>query len=105
MLDRDADRAPRSGHSLFFFLKLSIHLIKLAHLAIGSPTQVALPGVSQVEMRDLLEAPGSVEARGEFIGERLILDKAVRVCGADGLFVKMLGIELAALDACDLRAH
>src|SRR5438034_728955 len=38
-----------------------MELIDLAHLAIGSPTQVALPGVSQVEMRDLLEAPGCVE--------------------------------------------
>ena len=56
-------------------------------------------------MRDLLETACRVEARGEFVGERLIVDKAVRVCRADGLFVKMLGIELAAFDACDLRAH
>src|SRR5882724_2008933 len=56
-------------------------------------------------MRDLLETTCRVEARGEFVGERLIVDKAVCVCRADGLFVQMLGIELPALDACDLRAH
>ena len=32
------------------------------------------------------------------------MDKAVFVCRADGLFVKVLGVELAAFDACDLRA-
>ena len=55
-------------------------------------------------MRDLLEATRRVEARGQFVGERLIVDKAVCVCRADGLFVQMLGVELAAFDARDLRA-
>ena len=39
------------------------------------------------------------------IGERLIVDKAAFVCRADGLFVKMLGVELAAFDACDLSTY
>ena len=56
-------------------------------------------------MRDLLETTCRVEACSDFIGERLVVDKAVCVCRADGLFVKMLGIELTALDAGDLRAH
>ena len=56
-------------------------------------------------MRDLLETACRVEARSEFVGERLIMDKAVRVRRADGLLVKTLGIELAALNACDLGAY
>ena len=56
-------------------------------------------------MRDLLETTCRVEARGEFVGERLIVDKAVCVCRADGLFVKVLGVGCAAFYACDLRAH
>ena len=45
-------------------------------------------------MRDLLETTCRVEARGEFVAERLIVDKAVCVRRANGLFIKMLGIEL-----------
>src|SRR5258708_32164458 len=33
------------------------------------------------------------------------MHKAVCVCRADSLFVKILGIDLAPLDACDLGAH
>ena len=55
-------------------------------------------------MRDLLEAARRVEARGELVGERLVVDEAVGVGRADGLFVKMLGVELAAFDPRDLRA-
>ena len=56
-------------------------------------------------MRDLLETACRVEARGELVGERLIVDKAVCARRADGLFVEVLGIELAAFDACDLCAY
>ena len=55
-------------------------------------------------MRDLLETARRVEARGELVGERLVVDKAVCARRADGLFVKALGVELAAFDACDLGA-
>ena len=55
-------------------------------------------------MRDLVEATRRVESRGEFIGECLIVDKAVCMRRPDGLFVEMLGIELAAFDASDLCA-
>ena len=55
-------------------------------------------------MRDFLEAARRVEARGELVGERLVVDKAVCAGRADGLFVEALGIELAAFDPGDLRA-
>ena len=55
-------------------------------------------------MRDLLEPTRRVEARGEFVGERLVVDKAVGAGRADGLFVEALGVELAAFEACDLGA-
>src|SRR5262245_4422864 len=54
-------------------------------------------------MRDLLETMGRVEARGKFVGKRLVVDKAICACRADGLLVKMLGVKYAALDTCDLR--
>src|SRR5260370_7704878 len=55
-------------------------------------------------MRDLLEPMRSVEARGEFVGESLVVNKAVCACRADGLLVKMLGVKYAALDTGDLCA-
>src|SRR5215831_41972 len=104
MLDWRADRAGRSSR-LFVRLELGIRLIQLPHLAVSSPTNVVVPSVSQVGVGDLLETTRQVEPGRKFIGKRFILDKPVGVRGADGLFVKMLSIELAALDASDLGAH
>src|ERR1700704_4508095 len=54
-------------------------------------------------MRDLLNTTCRVEAAGELVGERLVVDKAVGACRADGLFVKVHGVERAALNPGDLR--
>jgi hypothetical protein len=56
-------------------------------------------------VRNRLEAAYCVKASGELVRERLVLDKAIGVCRADGLFVQALCIELAAFDASDLGAH
>src|SRR6266850_1446642 len=53
-------------------------------------------------MRKLLEAARRVEARRKLVGERLVVNEAVRASRADGLFVEPLGVELAAFEACDL---
>ena len=54
-------------------------------------------------MRDLLEATRCIEARGQFVGEGLVVDKAVCASRKDGSFVKVHGIERAAIDPGDLR--
>src|SRR5882762_9082480 len=105
MLHRRADSAARRGYSFSSFFEVRIRLVELAHLAIGSPTQVTVSGVSQVELRDLLEAPARVEARREFIGERLNVQKAVGAGRADGLFVKAHRLNLAAFNARDLGGY
>src|SRR3954451_850591 len=56
-------------------------------------------------MRDLLEAARGVKARGQLVSERLVVDKAVCLCRKDGLFVKVHGIERAALNPGNLRAN
>jgi hypothetical protein len=78
--------------------EMRMKLFELAHLAIGSPTQIAGAGVLQIHTGDLLEATCRVEAGGQFIGERLIVNKAVGASRADGLFVEALGIKLPAFD-------
>src|ERR1700731_3323014 len=104
MFEWRPDRARWTGGRLSL-PDLRIQLIELPHLTIGSPTEVAVPGILQICMRDLLETTCRIEVRGAFVGDRLIVDKAVFVRRPDGLFVKVLGLELAALDACYLRAY
>ncbi len=55
-------------------------------------------------MRDLREPMRGVEARGEFVGKSLVVNKAVCACRADGLLVKVLGVKYTALDTRDLCA-
>src|ERR1700758_1331092 len=80
-------------------------LIQLPHLAVGTPAKIAVPSTPKVCMRDLLATTCRVEAGSELVGERLIMDKAIGMGGANGLFVKTLSVELAPLDTGDLRAH
>ncbi len=103
MFDGRADRAARVGRRLFL-AEVRIELVKLPHFAVRSPAQVALAGVSQVQLRNRLETAHPVESPGQFIGDRHILDKAVCLGRADGLLVKVFGIKYAAFDASDLCA-
>src|ERR1700751_5226680 len=63
-----------------------------------------MPGVSHVRMGDRFKTTRRVKSRGQFVGERLIMGKAVGLGRADGLFVEALGIEFAAFDPGDLGA-
>src|SRR6516165_6111857 len=52
-----------------------------------------------------LEAARSVEARGQLVGERLVLNEPIVAGRTDGLFVEAHRIKLAPFDARDLRGH
>src|SRR6516225_7505781 len=56
-------------------------------------------------MGDFVKAACSIEAGGDLVGDRLIVDKAVCACRADGLFVKTLGVEFPIFDSCNLRPY
>src|SRR5258707_255330 len=68
----------------------------------GSRSPACAP--PQVEMRDVVEAARRVESRGQRVRQSLVLDEAVLTCRPDRLLVPLLGIDDAAVDACDLRA-
>src|ERR1700730_3875569 len=104
MFDRRADRAPRAGQWLLG-LRVRERLVELSNLAIGSPAKVALTRLPQIHARDLLEAAARVKARGQFVSERLVVDKAVGAGRADGLFVEAHRLDIAAVDAGDFRSH
>src|SRR5215510_3660421 len=67
--------------------------------------EITVPSFPQIRIRDFVETACRVEARGELVGERLIVDKSVSVGRADGLFIKVLSVEQAALYSCDLSRY
>src|SRR6516165_1020512 len=81
-----------------------MEFIELPHLAIGSPSEIAPPCISQVDVRDLVETTRRVKAGSQFVGERLVVDKAVCACRHDGALVELHGLERASLDTGDLGA-
>src|SRR5262249_57399035 len=84
---------------------LRIEGIELPDLAVGAPERIARPRVAQVRSAGCLEPALQSKAAGQFVGQRLMVDKAVGAGGVDGPFVEAQGIELAAFEAGDLRAH
>src|SRR5215510_13007800 len=54
MFDRRLDRARWTRRALVLPQRW-MQLIELPHLSIGSPPKIALPRISQVEMRDIFE--------------------------------------------------
>ncbi len=76
MLDRRPDRAGRSGRA-FRLSEVWVELIELPHLPVSSPPPIAVPGVPQIEMRDLLEPTCRVEARGQFISQAFVLNEGL----------------------------
>src|SRR5437870_12611605 len=79
MLDGRPDGALRIGRQLLG-AEMGMKVIELPHLALGAPEQVAVPGLPQVEMRDVLEAARCIETRGKLARECLVVDEAVRSC-------------------------
>ena len=70
----------------FFMLTLALgaaSLIELPYLPVGSPANIAVAGLSQIYIRDLLKPTCRVEARRQFVGERLMVDEAVVAGGAE----------------------
>src|SRR5215510_9286178 len=84
---------------------MRIYMVQLRYLAIGPPALIAIPGFEHIRVCELWETTCGVESRGEFVGDRLIVDKAVAVRRADGLLVELLGLEHAAFDPSNLRAY
>src|SRR5262245_61824885 len=76
--------------------------IELPHLSVGAPSQIALSCLSQVEMRDLLEAARRVKAGSHLVGERFVVNEDVCACRHDGALVQVHGVERASLDTGNL---
>ncbi|CAB3810364.1 hypothetical protein LMG28614_07258 [Paraburkholderia ultramafica] len=102
VVDWRRDRVRRAGRWQFR-PQVRISLVELLYLAVGTPTQVAVARVLQIQPGNLLKTARRIEAGREFAGERLIVDKAMLLRRVDGLLVELFGIKHAAFDAGDLR--
>src|SRR6516164_11318091 len=56
-------------------------------------------------MRDRLETALGVKARGQLVGERLVVDKAVCACRHDRALVQVHAVERASLDTGNLGPY
>ena len=64
-----------------------------------------MAGIPQVGGRNLLEAARRVKAPGPLVGDRLIVDKAVRVRRTHGFLIEVLRVEHAAFNPGDFRTN
>ncbi len=81
-----------------------IELFELSHLPKGSPPQIGTPCVSPVEMRNLLEAARCVAAGSQLVGQRLVVNEAIRPRRTNGSLVQIHCLGQTPLDARNLRA-
>src|SRR6516162_1304928 len=101
MFDRRFDRARWHLRALVL-PQMRIELIKLPHLSVGAPSQVAVAGVTQIGVCDLGEITCSVEAGGKLVGKRFVLDETACACRRDGTLVQVHGVKRPSLNAGDL---
>src|SRR6202011_5650006 len=87
-----------------YVAKLRMKLFELPHLAKRAPPKIAVPRVSQIGVGDGLEAARRVEARGQLMGQALVLDEAVLARRVDGLFVEALGVQFPRFQTRELGA-
>src|ERR1700674_2382113 len=84
---------------------MRVMFVELPHLSVGAPTQIAVAGIAQVDVCELGEPAARVAARGHFVADRFVVDKAIGASRADGQFVKAHRVMLAALDTSNLRGY
>src|SRR5580704_2895079 len=77
--------------------------VELIHLSLRAPLRVAGPGISHISIGPSCQTARPVKIRREFVGEALIVNKTVRACRSDGLFVEVFGFERPAFNPRDLR--
>src|ERR1700692_4324806 len=78
-----------------------MELVELPYLAFGAPAEIAVPGVAQIEVRNLLEAACRIELRRQFVGEALVLDRAVLTRLVNCPLVRAHGVEISIFDPGD----
>src|SRR3954447_17170522 len=103
MLDRRTNN--RDGMLRLWTGQIRIKPIELPYLAVGAPAEITIPRLAQMGVGGCLEAARMVEPGGRLMGNGFVLNETVVAGRANGLLVKAHGIEVAAFDPGDFRAH
>src|SRR5882672_9833887 len=98
-------RAEGCGGRRRFQVQPRVTLVELPHFAERAPPKIAVPRVSQIGVGDGLKAARRVEARGQLMGQALVLDEAVLARRVDGLFVEALGVQFPLFQTRELGAN
>src|SRR5712671_6721209 len=84
---------------------MRVQLVELSHFGVGSPSLVAVPSFSEVEIRECFEAPRRMEPRGQLIRQSFVLEEALLARGPNGLLIQTFGLQFPAFQASNLRAN
>src|SRR5580693_9488352 len=95
--DWRVNRGRRHGSSSL--MQARVQPVEMFYFSVGSPASIALPRIPEIGVSECIEATSGVEARGDLIGERFIVDKAIRAGRTDRPFVQLNGIESSSFDA------
>src|ERR1700730_12398740 len=85
--------------------EMRMKLFELPHLAERAPAKIAAPRLPQIRVGDRIEAARRVEARGQLMGQTLVLHETVLASRVDGLFVETLGVQFPLFQTRELRAN
>src|SRR5262249_44907767 len=103
LVDRRADGGRLTG-SRRLLAEVRVGVFELPHLAVRAPAEITVAGVAQAALRDARQTSVRVEARRKLLGERLVVDEAVRLRREGRPLVEVHRLERAAFQASDLRA-
>src|SRR6267142_7214769 len=78
---------------------------ELPDLAERAPAKVAAPRLPQTGLGDRLEPARRIEARGNLMGQALVLHEAVLACRVNGLFVQTHCNGVSPFETRDLGRH
>jgi hypothetical protein len=81
---------------------MRVALVELLDLAVRAPLEIAVPGVQQIDVGNLLDAPRGIEPRGQLMGQRLVLHEAVLPSRLNRLLVQAHRIGVSPFQAGDL---
>ena len=93
----------RGGRRYLSVPQVRINLVQLLHLPNSAPTHVAIAGVPQVEVSQLIELSRPIGRGSTFIGDCLVVHESAAARGPNGQFIEGHRVAVAAFDASNLR--
>src|SRR5580692_8729670 len=81
-----------------------MQFLELPDLPVGVPAQIAVSGISQIDVRNFCKTSICIKPRCTFVGDRLAVGETVVIRRTDRRFVGMFSVEHLVFDARDFSA-